>query len=93
MPNLPDAFIVVDPTFEMTAVKEAIGSKIPIIALIDTNGDPTLVDYPLFHVYGDSILTISAILGQLSQTIKRIKITYANSKGKFKSSSLVYKFL
>lgn len=72
MPNLPDAIIIIDPTFEMTAVREAIGSKIPIIALIDTNGDPTIVDYPI-PCNGDSILTISAILSQIGNSISASK--------------------
>ncbi|MGQ9677785.1 MAG: 30S ribosomal protein S2 [bacterium] len=45
--RLPGAIYVVDPVREATAVAEARRMKVPIIALIDTNGDPELVDYPI----------------------------------------------
>ena len=71
MPNIPDIIVIVDPTFEMTAVREAIGSKIPIISLVDTNGDPTIIDFPI-PCNGDSMLTISAILRELGNSISNI---------------------
>ncbi len=45
--RLPGAIYVVDPVREETAVAEARRMKIPVIALIDTNGNPELVDYPI----------------------------------------------
>ncbi len=45
--RLPGAIYVVDPVREATAVAEARRMKIPIIALIDTNGNPELIDYPI----------------------------------------------
>ncbi len=45
--RLPGAIYVVDPVREATAVVEARRMKIPVIALIDTNGDPELIDYPI----------------------------------------------
>jgi small subunit ribosomal protein S2 len=45
--RLPGAIFVVDPVREATAVAEARRMKVPIIALIDTNGDPELIDYPI----------------------------------------------
>jgi small subunit ribosomal protein S2 len=47
MDRLPGAVFVVDPVREATAVAEARRVKIPIVALIDTNGDPETVDYPI----------------------------------------------
>lgn len=47
MDRLPGALFVVDPVREMTAVAEARRVRLPIIALIDTNGDPELIDYPI----------------------------------------------
>jgi len=47
MDRLPGAVFVVDPVREATAVAEARRVKIPVIALIDTNGDPDVVDYPI----------------------------------------------
>jgi small subunit ribosomal protein S2 len=45
--RLPGAIYVVDPVREATAVAEARRMKIPVIALIDTNGNPDLIDYPI----------------------------------------------
>ncbi len=43
----PQGLIVVDPAYEEIAVKEAIKFGIPVVALIDTNCDPDLIDYPV----------------------------------------------
>lgn len=39
------AVILVDVNKESSAIKEAVATKIPVVALIDTNSDPSLVDY------------------------------------------------
>jgi small subunit ribosomal protein S2 len=45
MDELPDALFIIDPKKEHIAVKEAHSLKIPIVAVVDTNCDPELVDY------------------------------------------------
>ena len=45
MEELPDALFVVDPKKEYIAVSEANKLGIPVIAIVDTNCDPELVDY------------------------------------------------
>ena len=45
MTQLPGAILVVDVEKERIAVAEARRMKIPVIALVDTNCDPDLVDY------------------------------------------------
>ncbi len=45
MGELPDALFVVDPKKEAIAVAEANKLGIPVIAIVDTNCDPELVDY------------------------------------------------
>jgi small subunit ribosomal protein S2 len=45
MRRLPDALFVVDSNNETIAVKEARKLGIPVVAVVDTNCDPTLVDY------------------------------------------------
>ena len=47
MEKMPKAVFVVDTKKEETAVKEAKRLSIPVIALIDTNSNPDLVDYPI----------------------------------------------
>jgi small subunit ribosomal protein S2 len=45
MPSLPDALVVVDSHKEEIAVREARKLGIPVVAVVDTNCDPDLVDY------------------------------------------------
>jgi len=45
MKRLPDALFVVDSNNEAIAVAEARKLGIPVVAVVDTNCDPTLVDY------------------------------------------------
>jgi len=45
MESLPQAVYIVDPVYEEIAVKEARKLGIPIIAIVDTNCDPDLIDY------------------------------------------------
>jgi small subunit ribosomal protein S2 len=45
MPGLPDALFVIDSNNEHIAVKEAHKLGIPVVAVVDTNCDPDLVDY------------------------------------------------
>lgn len=45
--RLPDLLFVVDVKKEKLAIKEAKSKKIPIAGICDTDGDPTLLDYPI----------------------------------------------
>ena len=45
MKGLPDALFVVDPETERIAIREANRLGIPVVALVDTNCNPDLVDY------------------------------------------------
>ena len=47
MKRFPNALFVVDPKKEEIAVSEARRLGIPIAAIIDTNCDPDLIDYPI----------------------------------------------
>jgi len=68
MRRLPDALIVVDAHFEATAVKEAKRLEIPVIAIVDTNTDPTPIDYPI-PANDDSLRTIQIITGALADAV------------------------
>ncbi len=68
MKRLPDAIIIVDANFELTAVKEARLLEIPMIAIVDTNTDPKSVDYPI-PANDDSIRTIQLIIAAISDEI------------------------
>lgn len=45
--GLPDVLFVIDTNKESIAIAEARKLKIPVIAVVDTNCDPDLVDYPI----------------------------------------------
>jgi len=47
MLQLPEAVFVIDTKREEIAVKEAVRLGIPVIALLDTNCDPDVVDFPI----------------------------------------------
>jgi small subunit ribosomal protein S2 len=45
MTTLPDTMFVIDPNAEVIAVREARRMGIPVVAIVDTNCDPNLVDW------------------------------------------------
>ena len=47
MKNVPDMIFIIDTNIESLAVKEAIKLHIPIIAILDTNSDPTDIKFPI----------------------------------------------
>ena len=47
MPGLPAALFIVDAHKETIAIKEAKRLNIPVVAVTDTNSDPTLIDFPI----------------------------------------------
>ena len=68
MERLPAALFVVDPKKEATAIAEAKKLKIPIVALIDTNCDPDMVDYPI-PGNDDAIKSIKMITSLVAEAI------------------------
>mgnify|MGYP001481892646 CR=1 FL=1 len=68
----PDAVVIVDGQYEATAIKEATSMNIPIVALIDSNTDPTIVDFPI-PANDDSLRTIQLIIGSIAESILEIK--------------------
>jgi small subunit ribosomal protein S2 len=47
MGRLPDIIYIVDPRKESIAVQEARKTRVPILAIVDSNCDPTEIDYPI----------------------------------------------
>jgi small subunit ribosomal protein S2 len=72
MDELPKALIVVDSMVEKNAIREARKAGIPIIALVDTNCDPDLVDYPI-PANDDSIKSITLYVTLFGNIIKQGK--------------------
>ncbi|MBO4646537.1 MAG: 30S ribosomal protein S2 [Lentisphaeria bacterium] len=69
MKKLPDVVIVVDVCHDEIAVKEARKLNIPIVAIVDTNGDPEPIDYPI-AANDDAVKSIKVIMDTFVETIK-----------------------
>jgi len=69
MTRLPAALIVVDINKEHVAVKEANKLGIPIVAIVDTNADPQLVNFPI-PANDDASKSIELILEYLTDAIR-----------------------
>ncbi len=68
MKRIPDMLIIVDAEREHTAVKEANILKIPVMALVDTNTDPDMVDY-ILPANDDAMRSIRLLVGALADAV------------------------
>lgn len=67
--RLPAALFVIDVKREHIAVKEAQKLNIPVFAMVDTNSDPTGVDFPV-PANDDAFKSISLITQQIGKIIE-----------------------
>lgn len=70
MDKLPDAVFVLGVKEHMTPIREAKKKKIPIIALIDTDSNPTLIDY-IIPANDDAISSIKFMLSKIEEFINK----------------------
>jgi len=75
MDKFPAAMFVVDIKREHNAVAEARRLKIPIVAIVDTNCDPDLVDYPIAG-NDDAIRSVRMILSTVVQVVTQARAEY-----------------
>ncbi|ADD69290.1 ribosomal protein S2 [Denitrovibrio acetiphilus DSM 12809] len=68
MPGIPDVMFIIDIKMEQNAVAEAKKLDIPIIAIVDTNCDPDLVDLPI-PGNDDAIRACQLISGRIADAI------------------------
>ncbi len=68
MTRLPGALVVVDVRREHIAVREANKLEIPVVCLLDTDGDPDVVDLPI-PCNDDAMRSVDVILSQLADAI------------------------
>lgn len=68
MKTLPDMLFVIDVMREYTAVHEANLKGIPVLSLVDTNCDPTNVDY-LIPANDDAIRAIKLLVGKMADAV------------------------
>ena len=67
--EMPGAIFVIDTKMEDIAVAEANRLKIPVVALVDTNSDPSLLDYPI-PGNDDSLKSIRVIVEVILDAIQ-----------------------
>lgn len=68
MMNLPGVIFVVDSTKEEIAILEALKLNIPVVAVVDTNGDPENIDYPI-PGNDDAVRAIELFTGKIAETV------------------------
>ncbi|MCS7224010.1 MAG: 30S ribosomal protein S2 [Armatimonadetes bacterium] len=69
MERLPDVLYVVDVRREEIAINEAKKMGIPVVAIVDTNCDPDLVDFPI-PANDDAIRSIRLITSKIGEAAK-----------------------
>jgi small subunit ribosomal protein S2 len=72
MPQLPQAVLIIDVRKEHIAIAEARKLEIPIIALVDTNCDPDLVDF-VIPGNDDAIRAIKLVSNKIADAICEVK--------------------
>lgn len=81
MGKSPKAMFVIDSKKEDIAVKEARKIGIPIVALVDTNCDPDVIDYPI-PGNDDAIRSIKLIMSIVADSVLGGRKAFAASKAK-----------
>lgn len=69
MSALPDLLVIVDTHKEQAALREAKAKKIPVIGIVDTNADPSLVDY-VVPMNDDSVHSIEYFMNLVAEVLK-----------------------
>jgi small subunit ribosomal protein S2 len=75
MEQFPDAVFIVDVKREHNAVAEARKLKIPVVAIVDTNCDPDLVDLPI-PANDDAIRSVKIILSAVTAAVSKGRAEY-----------------
>lgn len=79
MKKLPDALFIVDIVREDGAVAEAKKSNIPVIAIVDTNANPDLVDY-VIPGNDDAVKSVKIITEEIARVISDNKPVVAKEE-------------
>lgn len=70
--KLPDALVVVSLRSDQLAAREARKKGIPVVAIVDTDADPALVEYPV-PANDDALPAVQYLLGKFADAVKRGK--------------------
>lgn len=66
--KLPEAIFVVDSATHDWVVREAVRTKVPVIAIVDTDADPTKISYPI-PANANSLGSVKFILEKVAEAI------------------------
>ncbi len=80
MKKLPDMMFVVDAVKEHIAINEARRLGMKVVAPLDTNCDPDLIDYPI-PGNDDAIRSIELFCKEMAEAINEGKAIYAENQG------------
>jgi small subunit ribosomal protein S2 len=86
MRRLPGALFVIDSKKEEIGIKEAIKLGIPVVAVLDTNCDPDLVDYPI-PGNDDAIRAVKLFCELATQAIKEGRDQFNNNQAAAKAAA------
>ncbi len=76
--KIPEAVFVCDIYRDQACVKEANNIGVKVVAIVDTNVDPSLVDFPIL-ANDDAIPSVQYILDKLKEAIMKSKIPMPNN--------------
>jgi small subunit ribosomal protein S2 len=82
----PGAVFVSDVLNDINAVREARKLGVKVVAIVDTNADPTLIDYPI-PANDDAIKTIKLIADYVQSAIESGKASHAKKSEKAESAA------
>ena len=79
MTTLPDTMFVIDPNAELIAVREARRMGIPVVAIVDTNCDPDLIDW-VIPGNDDALRAIRLFTSKISDAVLSGRQSYEQSQ-------------
>ncbi len=79
--KMPDAVFVINTRADYLAIKEARQKNIKVIAVVDTDGDPSEIDYPV-PANDDAVSSVAYILNRVKEVILNASPKEAEEKDK-----------
>ncbi len=67
--KVPDVLFFVDASSSETAIREARKAKVATVGILDTNDDPTLIDYPIF-ANDHGVKSVAWVLNRIREALK-----------------------
>lgn len=65
----PDVLFIIDPKREKTAIREAKLTDVPVVSVVDTNANPTIIDYPI-PGNDDAIKSVALIVRAIADAVE-----------------------